>query len=238
MAYSYLFKLILIGNVGSGKSSLLAKYKNPTIVIDEIQPTLGVDFEPKEILLNSIKSLNPLTNLGNNSKIKVKLQIWDTTGQETYKSLIKGYYRKATGVIIVYDVTKRDSFLKVEQCYKETLDNLGYYEENGFPCILLVANKIDKDDRKVTETEGKNLAEKYGMIYLETSAKTCYNVPEVFTLLGQKILDTVEALPDSLYKADIEEIYGIKRGSYHIQRISNTIELTQKKSECKSCCSN
>lgn len=163
-------KLLVIGDSGVGKSSLLMRFIHDTFDQDQ-GPTIGVDFKSKTIDV-----------AGN----KVKLTIWDTAGQERFRTLTASYYRGAHGVILVYDVSERSSFDHVTMW----LDELNVYATNSNLIKMLVANKIDKPNRDVTNKEGMNYARDNQMLFIEASAKDKKGVKQAFDEVTEKILDT------------------------------------------------
>jgi len=163
----YLFKLLLIGDSGVGKSSLLLRFADDTFTESYIS-TIGVDFKIRTVQLEGKT---------------VKLQIWDTAGQERFRTITSSYYRGAQGIIIVYDVTDKDSFNNVKQWLHE-IDR--YASEDVKK--LLVGNKSDLNDKRETtfaeaEEEAKNLR----MQFLETSAKNSTNVEKAFMAMAKEI---------------------------------------------------
>jgi len=149
--YDYLFKLLLIGDSGVGKSCLLLRFADDTYTESYIS-TIGVDFKIRTVDLDG----------------KVcKLQIWDTAGQERFRTITSSYYRGAHGIIIVYDVTDLESFNNVRTWLYE-IDR--YASENVNK--LLVGNKVDLVSKKAVETDtAKQFADSLEMPFLETSAK-------------------------------------------------------------------
>ena len=167
--YQYIFKLILIGNSGVGKSSILQRYMKQTFE-ESYKCTIGVDFLMKSL---QIKGKT------------VKLQLWDTAGQEKYKSMVSSYYRGANVALVVFDITNHSSFdslpIWIENYYKN-----GPEQKN----IILIGNKKDMaDQRQVTLEEVELFSETNNMIYFETSAKDGDNIEYVFTYAAEKLLD-------------------------------------------------
>ena len=167
----YLFKLLIIGESGVGKTCLLLRFTDDSFTANHLT-TIGIDFKIKII------------NLENKL---IKLQIWDTAGQERFRTITKTYYKGAHGIILTYDVTDQNSFKNIRNWIKQI-------EANAQTNVrkVLVGNKCDKPDRVVSEEEGKKLADDFGMHFFETSAKTNQNVSEVFTFLTKEILKNNE----------------------------------------------
>lgn len=169
--YDYLFKLLLIGDSGVGKSCLLLRFADDTYNESFIS-TIGVDFKIRTIELEGRT---------------VKLQIWDTAGQERFKTITSSYYRGAHGIIVVYDVTDADTFTNVKSWFQE----IDRYASEG--CNkLLVGNKSDMStDRQVEYSTGKDLADQLGIPFLETSARNSTNVEQAFLTMAKQIKDRV-----------------------------------------------
>jgi Ras-related protein Rab-8A len=175
-----LVKLIIIGDSNVGKSCLLQRFCD-----DEFTPsfiaTIGIDHRSKVISL-------PVGSGSGNKGKPVKVQVWDTAGQEQYKAMTSNFYRSAMGVAVVYDVTYRRSFMNIPNWLK----NVEEHGSDGM-CKFLVGNKCDmQNDRAVSWEEGQELAERYGMIFMETSAKANINVDEVFTGLAKACISQKE----------------------------------------------
>ncbi|CAM8939536.1 hypothetical protein QQ045_013100 [Rhodiola kirilowii] len=169
--FDYLFKLLLIGDSGVGKSSLLLSFTSSGF--EELSPTIGVDFKVKYVEIGGKK---------------LKLAIWDTAGQERFRTLTSSYYRGAQGVIMVYDVTRRETFTNLADIWTKELD---LYSTNQDCIKMLVGNKVDKEsNRVVSKKEGIDFAREYGCLFLECSAKTRVNVEQCFEELVLKILET------------------------------------------------
>ena len=169
--YDYLFKILIIGESGVGKTCLLLRFTEDSFTTTFLT-TIGIDFK--------IKIINLEDKL-------IKLQIWDTAGQERFRTITKTYYKGAHGIILTYDVTDQDSFKNIRNWIKQIEANA-----QGNVKRVLVGNKCDKPDRVVTEEEGKKLADDYSMSFFETSAKTNKNVTEVFYHLTKEILKANE----------------------------------------------
>jgi Ras-related protein Rab-1A len=166
--YDYLFKLVLIGDSGVGKSSLLLRFADDNFT-DSFISTIGVDFRFRTIHVQDKT---------------VKLQIWDTAGQERFRTITSAYYRGADGIIMVYDVTSSESFDHVE----EWLSEVDRYA-NPNTSKLLVGNKADLIEEKVVaESDAQAFAERIGVSFLETSAKTATNVDTAFLTMAQELI--------------------------------------------------
>ncbi|XP_022106074.1 ras-related protein Rab-35-like [Acanthaster planci] len=165
--YDHLFKLLIIGDSGVGKSSLLLRFADNTFSGTYIT-TIGVDFKIRTIDLNGER---------------VKLQIWDTAGQERFRTITSTYYRGTHGVIVVYDVTSADSFVNVKRWLHEIEQNCDVVSR------ILVGNKNDCPEKKVVLTEdATNFAEQMGIQLFETSAKENINVEEMFNAITELVL--------------------------------------------------
>jgi len=182
--YDYLFKLLLIGDSGVGKSCLLLRFADDTYTESYIS-TIGVDFKIRSIELEGKT---------------VKLQIWDTAGQERFRTISSSYYRGAHGIIIVYDVTDKESFQNIQHWLQE----IDKYANEGV-MKLLVGNKSDLQSKKVVSyDEAKELADSLGIGFIETSAKNAHNVEQAFTKMAlemkTKVKTTVPTKPTKLMR--------------------------------------
>jgi len=169
--YDFLFKLVLIGDSGVGKSCLLLRFADDSFTESYIS-TIGVDFRFKTLAV------------GNKF---VKLQIWDTAGQERFRTITSAYYRGADGIIMVYDVTNKESFDHVQ----DWLQEVNRYSNEG-TCKLLIGNKSDREDKVITTQQGQEFAVQLGMPFLETSAKTASNVEEAFMAMAAELIKARE----------------------------------------------
>jgi small GTP-binding protein len=165
--YDYLFKLLLIGDSGVGKSCLLLRFADDTYTESYIS-TIGVDFKIRTIDLDGKT---------------IKLQIWDTAGQERFRTITSSYYRGAHGIIVVYDVTDLESFNNVKQWLHE-IDRYASDNVNK----LLVGNKSDlTTKRAVSFDQAKEFADSLGIEFVETSAKNSTNVEKAFMMMASQI---------------------------------------------------
>ncbi|KAJ8272609.1 hypothetical protein GJAV_G00091250 [Gymnothorax javanicus] len=163
-------KLLIIGESDVGKSSLLLRFTDDKFD-PELSATIGVDFKVKTVAVDGITT---------------KLAIWDTAGQERFRTLTPSYYRGAQGVILVYDVTKRETFTKLA----DWLNELETYCTRNNMVKMLVGNKIDKENREVDRNEGSKFARKHSMLFIEASAKTRDGVQCAFDELVWTIIQT------------------------------------------------
>lgn len=159
-------KLIIVGESSVGKSNLMSQFIDKRFYGDH-DVTIGVEFATKNI------------NIQN--KI-YKLQVWDTAGQETFRSITQAYYRGTVGCLLVYDITDRKTFERLDRWIGEIKQSC-----NNNAVIILAGNKSDLEQmRAVEQEEGKLLAEKHKLLFFETSAKTNNNVDQCFrTMIGQ-----------------------------------------------------
>ena len=164
--FDIVFKIIVVGDAGVGKTSLALRYTQNTFT-EEYIVTIGVNFLSKLVKINNDR---------------VKLQIWDTGGQERFAYIRPSYYKGATGAIITYDITNRESFIHLPRWLKE----LDKYCEGLI--TVLVGNKADLEDRRQVEySEGEDFAKSYSLPFFETSAKENKNVVDVFEYLARAI---------------------------------------------------
>ena len=162
----FTFKILVIGDGTSGKSSILHRYVDNTFYHNYIS-TIGVDFK--------IKMLNICDKL-------IKLQIWDTAGQERFKSITTAYYRGVNGIILTYDVSNRETFDNIDKW----IDDINKFAPPDV-LILLVGNKSDTHKRQVKIEEGIEKANNLNIAFIETSAKDNINIEKAFDLLAEKL---------------------------------------------------
>lgn len=187
--YDYLFKFVLIGDSGVGKSSLLFRFAEDSFT-ESYTSTIGVDFLFRKVQIDGAT---------------VKIQIWDTAGQERYRTITSAYYRGAHGIIMVYDVTSKQSFEHIGDWLREVT-------QHASPTTLkaLVGNKADLVSQKVIqEDEAKEFATKLNppIPFWETSAKNAKNVETMFISLAQELIKQkkeLAAVPKHPESSDIE----------------------------------
>eukprot|EP01115_Flamella_aegyptia_P014616 TRINITY_DN83_c1_g1_i1.p1 TRINITY_DN83_c1_g1~~TRINITY_DN83_c1_g1_i1.p1 ORF type:complete len:220 (+),score=45.35 TRINITY_DN83_c1_g1_i1:49-708(+) len=169
--YDFLFKVVLIGDSGVGKSNLLSRFTRNEFTI-ESKSTIGVEFATRTIAVDG--------------KI-IKAQIWDTAGQEKYRAITSAYYRGAVGALLVYDITRNATFDHLERWLNELLDHA---DKNIV--VMLVGNKSDlRHLRAVTTDQAKEFAEKRNLSFIETSALESTNVETAFTTILTQIYHTI-----------------------------------------------
>ncbi|XP_062222918.1 ras-related protein Rab-2-A-like [Phragmites australis] len=188
MSYAYLFKYIIIGDTGVGKSCLLLQFTDK-----RFQPvhdlTIGVEFGARMITIDS----KP-----------IKLQIWDTAGQESFRSITRSYYRGAAGALLVYDITRRETFNHLASWLEDARQHA-----NANMTVMLIGNKCDLSHRRaVSYEEGEQFAKEHGLVFMEASAKTAQNVEEAFIKTAGTIYKKIQ---DGIFDVS-NESNGIKVG--------------------------
>ncbi|KAB5548189.1 hypothetical protein DKX38_011595 [Salix brachista] len=167
----YVFKVVLIGDSAVGKSQMLARFARNEFSLDS-KATIGVEFQTRTLVIDH-KS--------------VKAQIWDTAGQERYRAVTSAYYRGAVGAMLVFDITKRQTFDHIPRW----LEELRSHADKNI-VIILVGNKSDLEDQRAVPTEdAKEFAQKEGLFFLETSALQSTNVENAFMTVLTEIFNTV-----------------------------------------------
>ncbi len=167
--YDFIFKVLLLGNSDVGKSSLILRYVDQ-IWNEVFVPTIGVDFKVKTLEIDNKN---------------IKMQIWDTAGEERFRNVISSYFKGSHGILLVYDITNKDSFKNLENWLIEI-------EKNASENVLkiLIGNKNDLDnDREIKADEGQAFANRNGMQFMETSAKMNTNVNEAFEALAKLMIN-------------------------------------------------
>ena len=210
--FDYLLKYIIIGDAAVGKSNLLLRYAHGQFN-SEYQITIGVEFGAKNIEIGD--------------KL-YRVQIWDTAGQENFRSITRAYYKNSVCAIVVYDISKRDSFENIstwiEDCRNQSPKSI---------YMILVGNKCDLEDRRqVSKEEGQELAQKYGLDFYETSAKTGQNVEEMFLSTVQEI---DRKIGENFYDLENEACgikTGINREKGNIQQIHSDINNSGRRKKC------
>ena len=208
--YDYLLKYIIIGDAAVGKSNLLLRFAQNDFKT-EYQLTIGVEFGAK--------------NLDINNK-KFRLQIWDTAGQENYRSITRAYYKNSVCAILVYDISNRETFEHISNWIE---DCTAQSPKTVF--MILVGNKSDlSNNRQVTFDEGKEMAKNNNMMIFETSAKTGENVDKIFEESAKEIHNKIN---QGYYDLD-SDVCGIKKGLTGAS--GNMIINNQNNNQSSMCC--
>jgi small GTP-binding protein len=169
--YDELLKIVIIGDSGVGKSAIISRQCDDVYQSSYIS-TIGVDFKYCVICSRNKK---------------IKMQIWDTAGQERFRTIVAAYYRGANGVLIVFDVTKMESFRHISHWISECKK---YNQQIG---LILIGNKCDMGKREVSRETAEKFAKDNDLLYVETSAKDNINVREAFTALADRLVGTAVA---------------------------------------------
>ena len=181
-------RYIIIGDTGVGKSCLLLQFTDKRFQqVHDL--TIGVEFGARMITIDNKQ---------------VKLQIWDTAGQESFRSITRSYYRGAAGALLVYDITRRETYNHLTSWLDDARQH-----SNSNMTIMLIGNKSDLEHRRaVSIEEGERFAAEHSLIFLETSAKTAANVEEAFINTAKKIYEKIQ---QGVFDVS-NESFGIKVG--------------------------
>lgn len=174
--YDYLYKIVVIGDSGVGKTNIISRFTTDYFNINN-KATIGVEFGHREVKQSD--------------GTVIKLQIWDTAGQERFRAITNAYYRGAVGAIIVFDITKILTFKNVDRW----LNEMKRFLSNNIP-VLLLGNKVDlKYLREISTESAVTFAQKHGFIYMETSA-----------LNGDNIQEAINSLTNTIYEKATKQI--------------------------------
>lgn len=184
MTFDYLVKMTTVGEQSVGKTCLVNRFVSSKFT-DVYDLTIGVDFSTKTI---------PVTYKG--IKKMVKIQVWDTAGQEAFRSITRSYYKNSAVVLLVFDVSSRDSFIRTNKWLREVID----MNTANNPCVYLVGNKTDVRHREVERSVAEQYAMENSLIYRETSAKTGFGIEELF---NEMALNVVKDLHTGIIKAGL-----------------------------------
>ena len=195
-------KFIILGDSGVGKTNLLLRYVGESFSENYIA-TLGIDFKMKNVIYNDVK---------------VALQIWDTAGQERFRSITKSFLKGTDGIIFMYDISKKDSFLNLKNWIAE-IDN------SKLPDVKFVicGNKIDlEENREVTEEMKKKLSKEFETDIIEISAKKGIKIEEPFDMLINKIFNNMNK----------EQIFRRYANSFSEGSSLSSLNIEKKKKKC------
>ena len=207
----YTFRLIIIGDAGVGKSCMILRFTEDKFHRDK-GSTVGVEYSVKDVEIEDIK---------------IRLQLWDTAGQEQFKSITRSYYRSAAGAIIVFDLTSLESFENVKKWVEAT-------KEDGNPnmSMILCGNKADlKSERVVEASKARTLATEFGIEYIEVSALSNTNIQSAFNTLTYKIYNKVKSGKINL---DDQES-GVKKATKTLTRKKDVLSVKKKEDDADCC---
>ena len=179
--YDCIFKILLLGDSAVGKTCVLLRYSDASFIDNHVS-TIGLDYRLKLIKIND--------------NTNVKLQLWDSAGQDRFKAITRNYYKGAHGIVLMYDVTSPVSFSNIKNWIHQIKENT-----NEKIKICLVGNKIDSDERKISYEDGKKLADEYKLQFFESSAKENICIDQIFNYL-------------------VDEIYQINKDIIHVNHMN------------------
>merc|ERR1719270_1682182 len=173
MKYDFLFKIVVIGDSGVGKSCIMLRFTED-VFNESFISTIGIDFKVKTIDVNGVT---------------IKLQIWDTAGQERFHTITAHYFRGAMGIMLVYDVSDSSSFTNITKWMRSIQKDGGFDGQ-----IMILGNKCDKEDsRVISYGRGEVVAKAHRATFLETSAKQNINIEESFITISKLILEKIQS---------------------------------------------
>lgn len=203
----YQFKIILIGDMSVGKTSLVNRFMGFEFS-ENYTCTISADFKIKSL------SIDPSTG--------AELTVWDTCGQEKYRSITRQYFKDAHGIVLVYDVHNDNSFNGLSSWLDEIKNNC-----NKDVSIVLVGNKIDLDDRKISKEQGNDFASKNGMMYVETSSKEGININTPFEKLTIEIIKKIKENQDNGSNETVEQ---------QLKKLNERREIERQREKEVKCC--
>ncbi|EGR27547.1 Ras family protein, putative [Ichthyophthirius multifiliis] len=221
-SYFYLFKYIVIGDTGVGKSCLVLQFTDGRVK-ERHDVTIGIEFAVKTVRVN---------------QKNIKLQIWDTAGQENFKSITKSYYRSAIGAILVYDITKKESFQNISKWLQEIKTN-----GNKYIVFALIGNKKDKEEnRQISKEEAESFAHQNNLLFFELTANNNESVNNAFIKISERIEQLIKN--QQIQLGDLNQ--GVKIGSeynesssqqsYQSQQLATPLSSYKKEQSKSYCC--
>lgn len=198
-------KILTIGESGVGKTCILLRYTDNKFIKHHLT-TIGIDYKTKDVNING-KS--------------IKLKIWDTAGQERFRNITQQYYKGADGIVLVFDLTDRNSFEKIREWMKQ----IQSYTQRESIAIVLLGNKCDAENKAVSAKEAADIAAEYNMKFFETSAMNNINIEESFKQLSTeivKIKESKNAGADATPQNQSQQLKPVEKG--------------EKKEKKKGCC--
>lgn len=214
--FDYQFRLVVVGDTTVGKSSLLKSFTDARFE-ESMEPTIGADFFTRKLDLES--------------GTKVKLQLWDTAGQERFRSITNHYFRNSVGVLLVYDITNRNSFDHLSDWLVEARSHI----DPQVAVYVVIGHKLDRAvDREVTASEGQRFADGHGLRFFETSALTGENIEDAFLRFAQDIHDLLEK---GVLSAGVNGWDGVKLGnSSKVERFELDKGSGDRENNVNKCC--
>ena len=177
MSAEFRYKIVMLGDGAVGKTAMTTRFTQDFFEAD-YKRTIGADFAVKRLEIPDIDA-------------KVTLQCWDLAGQPRFEFVRQGFYRGARGGLLLFDVTRRRTFLNVDNWKEETFKNVG----REIP-LVVVANKVDlAESRAVTTKEGEDYAKEKNFLYVESSALTGVNVEQAYIQLCRRMIDESKTTP-------------------------------------------
>lgn len=219
--YDVTYKVLVLGESTVGKTALIKYHCEKDREFNaNLVPTIGIDYKTEYATID---------------KLRIRVQIWDTAGQERFRTMNSMYYRGAKGILLLYDITNMDSFMKVTN-WMEDLKQYALDKEE----IILIGNKIDLEHlREVATEEGKRLSMKYGIKFAETSAKTGENVNKTFENIVCNMKDAYDpfTVPSDVGNEDWEEMHKRQETSKQTAQSINLKQPAQQSDTRSWCCS-
>ena len=168
-----LYKILLLGDSTVGKTCFLLRYVDDSF-LDLHMATIGLDYRLKTLILEEQKI--------------VKVQLWDTAGQDKFRAITRNYYKGASGIILIFDVTNVKSYENIKKWINEIKEEI-----SEKVAIVLIGNKIDNvQERKISREQGDKLASEIGVKFFETSAKTGEGVKDLFVTIANKVYELLK----------------------------------------------